>query len=118
MKNGFFSDVKPCGSCKNRRLREAKCIHHQGDKNRETSKNVSHTADIVPISFILLTLMMEALCSCETSFLTRATRRNIPEDSILRGQSSFVLFSFTSFVSVRSTSEETNQLMTEVLVMQ
>jgi hypothetical protein len=40
------------------------------------------TANVVPSSLILVTLMMQAIRSSETSVLTRATQLHIPEDDI------------------------------------
>jgi hypothetical protein len=91
MKNAVFWDVAPCGSCMNRRFGVTYRLHHQGDKDQLARNNISLnnnrstlrvTDNFVPCSPILLTLMMEAILSSETS---RATWRNIQEDRFFMG---------------------------------
>jgi hypothetical protein len=57
------------------------------------------TANIVPTSPIPVTLMMEALSSSTTSVLTRATRRNIPEDAILQSHVLFYVLSVFAWLT-------------------
>jgi hypothetical protein len=95
MKNGVFSDVTPCSFCKNQCLGGMYQLHHQGEKNQQ-ARNTSVlrllvTASLVPGSPILVTLMKEAPSSSETPVITRATQRNIPEDTVLRRFSSWVI---------------------------
>jgi hypothetical protein len=72
LKNGVFYVVTPCGSCKNRYLVFLRSV-----------RRLLVAACVVPSSPIFVTLMKEAPDSSETSVLTRASRRNNPEDTIL-----------------------------------
>jgi hypothetical protein len=100
MKNAVLWDITPCcGSCKNRRFGRTYRLHRQDGRNQLAMNNVSSnfqlivflrsalqllvTANFVFISLIISTSVMERVRSSETSVLTRATRRHIPDDGIL-----------------------------------
>jgi hypothetical protein len=104
MKNTLFLDVTPCGSCKNRsweermpsmirmirigELRTTSAVGRIG-----STLHASQRASVAS-SPILVILIMDAICSSETSVLTRATRRNIPAGGILHSHRREILKSY------------------------
>jgi hypothetical protein len=77
------------------------------------------TANIVPSSLILVTLMMEVIRSSETLVLTTATWRNIPEDSTLE----YVVLSDNKITSQQTTpwyiipcGQDTDKLISYIII--
>jgi hypothetical protein len=60
------------------------------------------TAKVVPSALILFTLMMEAICSSETSVLIRVTRLQIPHDGILLKAKYFEIENSTQRIHTRN----------------
>jgi hypothetical protein len=102
MKNAVFLDVTKCDSGKNRHFGGMYHFQLQGEKIGELGTTLAVTrkrnmlpsntmflvtADDVPSLLILVTFLVEAIHSFETSILARVKRHNIPQHGFHRKQS-------------------------------
>jgi hypothetical protein len=101
-------------TCKNRRFAGTYRLRHHGKRIGELGflrrvRRFLAAANNVPSWPILVTMMMEAISSSETSVLTSVTRRNIPEDGIFHSHKLLVMciadMPQTSYLSSRNSSQ-------------
>jgi hypothetical protein len=88
MKNAIFLGVTSCSYCKNRRFGGMHRLHHQGDKNMLATTlavglRLIVTANVVPSSHILVTLMMEVITFLRNVGFYRGTRCHVTDNTIL-----------------------------------
>jgi hypothetical protein len=113
MSNAVFWDVSPSDYCMNRRFGGKYCSIIRVTRNTDIPYNrlLSHivylrslfrllvTANAVPSALILVTRKMEKMRFSESSVLIRATRHNIPEDSIFHNHRGENLISYKLWAS-------------------
>jgi hypothetical protein len=103
MKNSFYGDVAPCGSCENRRLGGKYRFHRQGGNNQRANFTRSvfellFTVNVVFSSLILFMLMMRRYLSPKRRFLEEPHGATFQKVSFFNNVHGYIIHIFVRFV--------------------